>query len=99
MGITSIFGAQVVNSSGPQTSDYMDRRHDPLEHSMKRVVGGREKEEKMEEGDDGGGSRLPSGISERVTELEAKLGEGKPVPKDVYQRLKALEDRVRFGAL
>ena len=87
-----------MNPSGPQTlSDYMDRHFDPLEHSMKRSRsdrghqgdGGEERRRKEEEEED-----LPVGIRERMVGLEAKLVEGRPISRDIYQRLKALEDRV-----
>ena len=41
---------------------------------------------------------LPDGIRERLTGLESRvlLAPNKPVPKDIYERLKVLEDRVRY---
>ncbi len=82
--------SEVVNSVGPQMSnDYMDRRYDPLEHSMKRS------RSQLEEEEEGKGDDLPVSIRERVLHLEDKLIEGKPVDKDIYKRIKALEDKVQ----
>ena len=41
---------------------------------------------------------LPEGLQERLTGVESRvlLAPGKPVPKDIYARLRALEDRVRY---
>ena len=44
-------------------------------------------------------SEVPVGIRERLLELEKKvpvIAPKGPVPKDVYARIKALEDRVRY---
>ena len=46
---------------------------------------------------------LPDGIRERISNLESRTvllappnAKNKPVPKDIYERLKAIEDRVRY---
>merc|ERR1712037_192508 len=44
-------------------------------------------------------NELPVGIRERLVDLEKKvpiIAAKGPVPKDVYARIKALEDRVRY---
>lgn len=39
---------------------------------------------------------IPEGIDERLSVLEGHIAPGKPVPKNIYERIKALEDRVLF---
>ena len=44
-------------------------------------------------------SKSTDGVSERISDLEKKtclLDSSRPVPKDVYQRLKALEERIGY---
>lgn len=81
--------SRIVNPCGPQTNDYMDKSHDPLQSN---VMAKKMKEESKDET----GPSLPLGIAERVMHLEKKLGNADPVPKDIYARIKALEDRVSF---
>lgn len=80
----------VVNESGPQTNDYMDKSYDPLTDKMVA------KKIKKEEGEKDKSGDLPVGIKDRVEGLETKLGENRPIGKDIYQRLKALEERVNY---
>ena len=37
-----------------------------------------------------------SPLEDRISSIENQVGVNKPVPKDVYQRLKQIEDRVLF---
>ncbi|XP_059088350.1 molybdopterin synthase catalytic subunit-like [Tigriopus californicus] len=87
---------QVVNAIGPQTENYPIRDHASLlqnapfikSEDTAKIGGG----EPLDSGD-----QLPEGVRERFQTLEKKLilERGQPVPKDVYARLKLLEDHVR----
>ena len=79
--------SQVVNHDGPQTKSKLTppkRVKTELNSSATAT------------NDD---NELPAGIRERLVDLEKKvpiIAAKGPVPKDVYARIKALEDRVRY---
>ena len=81
--------SQVINEWGPQTiANRVD--HGSLLKNAKRI---------KREANFGSPSKSQDGVSERISDLEKKtclLDSNKPVPKDVYQRLKALEDRIGY---
>ena len=83
--------SQVVNRDGPQTKS----RPTPPKR-IKTESSELESPSHTAAADD---SEIPVGIRERLVELEKKvpiITPGGPVPKDVYARIKALEDRVRY---
>lgn len=85
---------QVVNAIGPQT-ETPTRDHASLLQNASLIKSesvSKDSNEPMDTED-----QLPDGIRERFQVLEKKLilTKGQPVPKDVYARLKALEDHVR----
>lgn len=41
-------------------------------------------------------SNYPPALEERLSTTERILGINRPVPKDVYQRIKVIEDRILF---
>ena len=82
----------MVNSYGPQTVTSLKDAKDPYAKSMKKRHQNTEEEAATEE-------EAKTGVEERVSGLESKLlllEPGKPVPRDVYERLQRLEERVRF---
>ena len=79
---------QVENPCGPQTGNYMDKSFDPLQFNMAKIKTETNENPKPE-----------TGVEERLINLEKKTGLKniiQPVPKDVYARLKVLEDRVNY---
>ena len=83
--------SQVVNPDGPQTKS----RPTPPKR-IKTESSELESPSRTAAADD---SEIPVGIRERLVELEKKapiITPGGPVPKEVYARIKALEDRVRY---
>ncbi len=82
-----------VNVVGPQTTNFMDpKSDDPLMQQLSK----RSKQDDVAEKEQEDKDSLPSTIKERVETLETRLGEGRAVPKGIYERLKVLEDKVRF---
>ena len=80
--------SQVVNHDGPQTKSKLT--------PPKRVKTEKSSSAANNDDDD---SEVPVGIRERLVELEKKvpiIAPKGPVPKDVYARIKELEDRVRY---
>ena len=41
-------------------------------------------------------SNYPPALEERLSSTEKLLGINKPVPRDIYERLKSIEDRVSY---
>ena len=80
--------SQVVNHDGPQTkSKLMPQKRVKTEERPSTATAAEED------------SKVPVGIRERLLDLEKKvpvIAPKGPVPKDVYARIKALEDRVRY---
>lgn len=89
-----------------RTDSIVYRRKDSLSHLRKSQVvntvgpGAAENVEKKIKVEDSEEDRseIPVGLDERLNCLEdhLKLGPNKPVPKDIYARIKALEERVLF---
>ena len=80
--------SQVVNHDGPQTKSKLTppKRFKTEERPSTAATAEED-------------SEVPVGIRERLLELEKKvpvIAPKGPVPKDVYARIKALEDRVRY---
>ena len=81
--------SQVVNHDGPQT------RSRPTPPKRVKTEEGSSADAAKDDDD----SEIPVGIRERLVELEKKvpsIAPRGPVPKDVYARIKALEDRVMY---
>lgn len=81
--------SQVINEWGPQTvTPRVD--HGSLLQNAKRI---------KREYEGSSPSKSQNGIMERLGDMEKKtclLEADKPVPKDVYERLKALEERIGY---
>lgn len=80
--------SQVVNHDGPQTKSKLTPPKRVKTEERPSAATAAEED-----------SEVPVGIRERLLELEKKvpaIAPKGPVPKDVYARIKALEDRVRY---
>ena len=92
-GTSHLRQTQAFNVEGPQTSaSAVDKLIAPPLKKIKTEIGEEEDESRM---------HLPLGVRERLLDLEDKvstpmLSASGPVPKDIYARIKAVEDRVTF---
>jgi molybdopterin synthase catalytic subunit len=96
-GTSHLRQSQVFNPEGPQTQT--DSFLPPLAKRIKTEEAAAVESDDQPSGS--GSGDLPVGIRERIVDLEHKVPvpmftANGPVPKDVYARIKALEDRVRY---